>query len=62
MGGACSKHTGEMRNAYRILDGKPEQKRPLRRPRCRWENNIKVNIRETGLEGMNWIHLDQDGD
>jgi hypothetical protein len=38
---------GEKRNAYRILVGKPERKRPLRRPRCRWVDNIKIYFRET---------------
>jgi hypothetical protein len=41
---------GEKRNAYRILVGKPEGKRPLGRPRCRWEDNIKMDVRETGLD------------
>jgi hypothetical protein len=40
-----------MRNAYRILVGNPERKRPLRRPRCRWEDNIKVYIREIRFWG-----------
>jgi hypothetical protein len=39
---------GEVRNAYKILVGKPEGKRPLGRPRHRWENNIKTDLRETG--------------
>jgi hypothetical protein len=51
---------GENRNAYRILVGKPEGKRPLGRPRRRWVNNIKMDIRETGLDGMGWIGLAQD--
>jgi hypothetical protein len=45
-----------MRNSY-ILVGKREGKRPLGRPRRRWENNIKVNLKEIGLEGMDWIHM-----
>jgi hypothetical protein len=45
----------EKRNAYRILVGKPEGKRPLRRPRCRWVNNIKMDLRETGQVDMDWI-------
>jgi hypothetical protein len=55
---------GEMRNAYRILVGKPEGKRPLGRPRRKWENNtcIKMDIRETGWSGMDWIDLAQDRD
>jgi hypothetical protein len=51
---------GEMMNAYRILVGKPEGKRPLGRPRCRWEDNIKMYLRETGWGGMVWSHLGQD--
>jgi hypothetical protein len=43
---------GENRNAYRILMGKPEGKRPLGRPRRRWEDNIKMDLRETGWGGM----------
>jgi len=45
MGGTCSMH-GEMRNAYEILVGKPEGKRPLGRPGHRWENNIKLCLKE----------------
>jgi hypothetical protein len=47
---------GETRNAYRILVGKPEGKRPLGRPRCRWVDNIKMDLREMG-----WYGLDQTG-
>jgi hypothetical protein len=46
----------------RILVGKPEQKRPLGRPRRRWVDNIKMNLREIGWDGINWIDLAQDGD
>jgi hypothetical protein len=53
---------GEKRNAYRISVGKPEGKRPLRRYRCRWEDNIKIDLREIGLGGMDWIDLAQDMD
>jgi hypothetical protein len=52
----------EKRNAYRILVGTPEGKRPLGRPRCRWMNNIKMNLREVGRDGMDWIDLVQDRD
>jgi hypothetical protein len=45
MGGACSS-TGEMKNAYKILVGKPEGKRPRGRPRRRWEYNIKMDLAE----------------
>jgi hypothetical protein len=43
---------GEKRNAYRILVGKPEEKRPLGRPRRRWVNNIKIDIIEIGCDGL----------
>jgi hypothetical protein len=56
---ACSTN-GEKRNAYRNLVGKPEGMRPLGRPRRRWEDNIKMNLRETGSGGMDWIDLAQD--
>jgi hypothetical protein len=52
MGGACSK-MGERRNAYRILVGNPEGKRPLGRTRRRWVDNIKIYLREIG-----WCELD----
>jgi hypothetical protein len=45
------------RNAYRILMGKPEGKRRLGRPRCRWVDNIKMDFREIGWGGMDWIDL-----
>jgi hypothetical protein len=51
---------GERRGAYRVLVGRPEGKRPLGRPRRRWENNIKMDLRETGIDGANWIQLAQD--
>jgi hypothetical protein len=50
---------GEKRNAYRILVGVPEGKRPLRRPRCRCMDNIKMDLREIGWDGMDWIDLAQ---
>jgi hypothetical protein len=50
---------GEMRNAYNILVGKPEGKRPLE-SRYRWEDNIRIDIREIGWEVVDWIHLAQD--
>jgi hypothetical protein len=52
----------EKRNAYRILMGKPEGKRPLRRPRGRWEDNIKIGLRQTGWGGMDWMNVVQDRD
>jgi hypothetical protein len=48
---------GEKRNAYRILATKPEVTRPLGRPRCRRVDNIKIDLRETGWYGMDWIDL-----
>jgi hypothetical protein len=42
---------GEMRNAYKIFVGKSEEKRPFRRTRSRWEDNIRIDLREIGLEG-----------
>jgi hypothetical protein len=53
---------GEERDAYRILVGRPEGRRPLGRPRHRWEDNIKTDLREVGWGGMNWIELAQDRD
>jgi hypothetical protein len=53
---------GDKRNAYRSLVGKPEGKRPLRRPRRKWENNIKMDLREIIWGGMDWIDLAQDMD
>jgi hypothetical protein len=53
---------GEGRGMYRVLVGKPEEKRPLGRPRCRWEDNIKMDLQEVGCGGMDWIELDQDRD
>jgi hypothetical protein len=48
---------GEKRNAYGVLVGKEEGKRPVGRPRHRWEDNIKMDLRETVWGGMDWIHL-----
>jgi hypothetical protein len=53
---------GEERELYRVLVGKPEGKRPLRRPRHRWEDNIKMDLQEVGCGGMDWIGLAQDRD
>jgi hypothetical protein len=53
---------GETRNAYRILVGKPEGKKPLGRPRRRWVYNIKMDLREIGWDGVDWIELAQDRD
>jgi hypothetical protein len=53
---------GEKRNAYRILVGNPEEKRPLGRARRRWVDNIKMDLREIGWDGRDWINLAQDRD
>jgi hypothetical protein len=53
---------GEGRGVYRVLVGKPEGKRPLGRPRRRWEDNIKMGLQEVGCGGMKWIELAQDRD
>jgi hypothetical protein len=53
---------GENRNAYRILVGKPEGKIPLGRPRRRCVENIKIDLREMGWDGVDWIDLAQDRD
>jgi hypothetical protein len=51
---------GAGRGVYRVLVGRPEGKRPLGRPRRRWGNNIKMDLREIGIDGVNWIQLAQD--
>jgi hypothetical protein len=51
---------GEGRGVYRVLVGKPEGKKPLGRPKRRWEDNIKLDLREVGIDGANWIQLTQD--
>jgi hypothetical protein len=51
---------GEGRGVYRVLVGRSEGKRPLGRPRRSWENNIKMDLRETGIDEANWIHLARD--
>jgi hypothetical protein len=61
MGRACSTN-GEERIAYRILVGNKEGKRPFRRPRRRWVKNIKMDLREIGWDGMDWIDLVQNRD
>ncbi|KAJ4433880.1 hypothetical protein ANN_16193, partial [Periplaneta americana] len=53
---------GESRNAYRVSVGRPEGKRPLGRPRRRWEDNIKMDLREVGYDDRDWINLAQDRD
>jgi hypothetical protein len=60
-----AEHVGslrEIRNAYKILVRTLEGKRPLGIPRRKWEDNIKMNLRKMGIEGVDWIHLAQDKD
>jgi hypothetical protein len=61
MGRAFSTN-GENKNACRILVGKPEGKRPLGRPRRMWVDNIKIDLREIGCCGMDWVDVAQDWD
>jgi hypothetical protein len=58
VGGTCGTLGG--RGVYMVLVGKPEGKRPLGRPRHRWEDNIKMDLREIGMYGANWIRLAPD--
>jgi hypothetical protein len=53
---------GERRGVYRVFVGKPEGKRPLWRPRRRWEDNIKMHFQKVGCGGMDWIGLAQNRD
>jgi hypothetical protein len=53
---------GERGGLFRVLEGKPEEKRPLGRPRCRWEKKIKQDDQEVGCGVMDWIELAQDRD
>jgi hypothetical protein len=57
VGWTCGTHG---RGFYRVLIGRPEGKKPLRRPRRRWEDNIEMDHREIGINGANWIRLAQD--
>jgi hypothetical protein len=59
MGGPCST-SGEKRNAYRLLVGNPEGKRPLGRPRRRWVVNIRMDLGKVGCGDVDWIGLAQD--
>ena len=61
MGGACSTMR-EREGVYRVLVGKPEGKRPLVRPSRKWEDNIKMGLKEVGWAGMDWIDLAEDRD
>jgi hypothetical protein len=56
MGRTCSTY-GKRREEYKVLVGKPEGKRPLGRPRRRWEDNIMIGLQEVGCGGMDWIEL-----
>ena len=63
MGGACSTY-GERRDVYRVLVGKPEGKRPLVRPRRRWEDNIMMDLQEVEWDtwiGLIWLRRGTDG-
>jgi hypothetical protein len=63
MGGACSVH-GEVRGMYRVLVKKPERKRPLERPRYRWEDNTKMDIQKWNVgvwTGLSWHRIDTGG-
>jgi hypothetical protein len=60
--GRAGSTNGEKRNAYRILVGQPEGKRLLGRPRRRWVDNIKIDLREIGWDYVDWIDLAQDRD
>jgi hypothetical protein len=51
---------GGGRGVYRVLVGRPEGKRPLERPRRKWEDNSKMDLREMGIDGANWIQMAQD--
>jgi hypothetical protein len=51
---------GEERRVYKILVGRPKRKRPLGRPRCRWEDNMKMDLREMRIDGVKWVQLAQD--
>jgi len=53
---------GERRDAYRVLVGKLQEQRPIRRHRRRWEDNIKMDLQEVGCGGTDWIELAQDRD
>jgi hypothetical protein len=59
--GACGTH-GEGRKLYKVLVGKHEGESPLRRLRHRWEDGIRLDLREIGWEGVEWIHLAEDRD
>jgi len=53
---------GDVRNAYKVVVGNPERKRPLGSRSRRWEDNIRMDLREIGRKGVNWMHPAQDRD
>jgi hypothetical protein len=55
-------HAWERREKYKVLVGKPEGRRPLGRPKGRWEDGVRMDLREIGLRGVDWIRLAQDKD
>ena len=58
----AKKYYIESRSAFKILTGKPKEKRPLGRPRRRWEDNIRVDLEEIGINAGNWVDSAQDRD
>jgi hypothetical protein len=58
--GTMHRHRGGGGGVYRVLVGRPEGKRPLGRHGCRWEDNFKLDLRDIGINGANWIQLAQD--
>ena len=62
MGRACSQNEKKGISAFKILTGKPTGKRPLGRPRHRWEENIRMDLKEIGINTRKWVNLAQDRD
>jgi hypothetical protein len=62
MGRSCSQNGGKSRRAFKILTGPPTGKRPLGRPRRRWEDNIRMYLKEIGISTRNWVDSPQDKD
>jgi len=62
LGGACGTYGGEEDVCTGFWCGKPERKRPLRRPRRRWEDNVGMDLQKAGCRGLDWIELNQDRD
>jgi hypothetical protein len=60
VGRTCGLSHGEGRGVYRVLVGRPKGKRPPGRPKHKWEDNIKMDLREIGIDGVNWSQLAQD--